>query len=116
MELIIYFLVIFFLVIGVCDLLHSIHIHLILPRKTFKNIMVCKLDGEYFEEQIEYLTQQYKWYGNRYFDKCICLADINAVQATNIELLEEINIIDIRNISKFYDLLGEEYGLNFRQH
>ena len=116
MELIIYFLVIFFLVIGVCDLLHTIHIHLIMPHKTFKNVMVCKLDEGYLDEQIEYLTQQYKWYGSRYFDKCICLCDIDTVQAMDLELIEEINLVDKRNISKLYDLLGEEYGLNFRQH
>ena len=116
MELVIYFLTVFFLVIGVCDILHSIHIRVILPRKTFRNIMICKLDDEYAEEQIEYLTQQYRWYGNRYFDKCICLCDIDSIYARDVELLEEINLIDTKNISKLYDLLGEEYGLNFRQH
>ena len=115
MEIVSYIFLFFFLVIGLCDFLHSIHIRIISPRKKLKKIVVCRLDDGEAEEQINYLAQQYRWYGNKCFDKFICLCDKDRIQE-DFECSDAFCFIDINDISNFFFVLGEEYGLKFQQH
>lgn len=116
MEVVLYIFLLFFLIIGICDTVHSIHIRLIAPRKYIKKVMICRLDEEDTDTQINYLAQQYKWYGTKCFDKFICLCDLNKIKSVNFEFSEEFTFIDAEDLEKFYDVLGEEYGLKFQQH
>ena len=116
MGIILYLFLLLFIVVGICDIFHSIYIRLILPRNPLKKIVICRLDNSEIDEQIEYLSQQYKWYGTKCYDKFICLCDKNDANLVNLKFSEEFTFIDTKDAFKIYDLLGEEYGLNFRHH
>lgn len=116
MEIVIYLFLLFFLVVGFCDVIHSIHTRLIFPQKDLKKIMICRLDDTETEKQVNYLLSQYKWYGHKCFDNFICLCDKENIKRMNFEALDEFHFIDKEGLSKLYDVLGEEYGLKSRQH
>jgi len=116
MQMVIYIFLIFFSVVGICDIIHSIHIRLILPRKCFKKIMICQLDNKDYATQLNYLLEQYKWYGTKCFDKFICLCETDIPKIDNFEFKDEFCFINCKDTEKLYEELGEEYGLSFRQH
>ncbi len=116
MEIVLYLFLLFFLVVGICDTIHSIHIRLIFPKKDLKKIMICRLEDSEAEEQVSYLLSQYKWYGRKCFDSFICLYDKEKIKDINFQVIDEFCFIDKEDSLKLYDMLGEEYGLKSRQH
>lgn len=108
MEIFLYAFLLFFAVIGICDIIHCIHMHFIMPKKRIKKIAVCKFDKNHIDSQLNYLMEQYKWYGPKYFDSFICLCDESVLKLAQNCPYKEFCFIDSKDIMKLCEMFGSE--------
>lgn len=82
MGIIIYLIVLFFAVLGLCDLIHTLKLWLI-GGKRGKIALCCLISDAESERSLRFAIEQLKWHGERY------IGEVVAVTLTkNEELLE----------------------------
>lgn len=64
---------IIFAVSGLCDLIHTIRLAFIMPKKGRRGIVLLWLKSGIAEQQIKFAMAQITWYGNTYADHIIAV-------------------------------------------
>ncbi len=82
MSVVIYLFFIFLSVIGFCDILHSLSLKLLSPRKRGKRIMLCYLPETTPDLELRFLIEQRDWYGKSYADKIVAVLDSSDANTT----------------------------------
>lgn len=95
MEILLAFIFIFPTILGVCEILHFIKIHITASQKPNRLYTVIVLDNDSPQEQLNYIINQLVWYGNK---------KIGTVIAVN-SFLDEVNFSSCKDIAEKYNLV-----------
>lgn len=77
MVIIIYLLLLFFSVVGLCDIIHCIRLSLLDIKNEKHKIVCCKLEGKHADLQLRFVIEQYNWLGRKYADKVVAINFLN---------------------------------------
>lgn len=58
---------------GLCELIHTIRLFFIMPKKGRRGMMIIWLKSGIAEQQIKFAQTQYAWYGDTYADHIIAV-------------------------------------------
>lgn len=107
MSVILYLTVLFLSVLGLCDLIHNIHLSFLRVKNRKNKIVCCVLNDELADLQLVYVAEQLNWFGKKYADSVIaidCLQDddlsercLQIANTNNIKIIKRENIFDYIN-------------------
>lgn len=60
---------------GICELIHSICILMVIPRRPVNNYCVLYLDSENAYYQLRFAVEQMRWQNNHFAEKIIAVTD-----------------------------------------
>ena len=64
-----------FACLGICDFLHTVKLFLLFPGIKTSSYCVVFLKGDYAIDQLRYLADKHRWYGDEYCGRIIAVAD-----------------------------------------
>lgn len=83
MEILIYLLLLFLSVIGLCDIIHSLRLSFLNVKHSKSKVVCCILKDDLADLQLQFVIEQYNWSGKRYADEIIavnCLDDPQLIE------------------------------------
>lgn len=102
--LIVYFIVLFFSVVGLCDVIHTLKTSLWYTKKHKNKILICLLSDEKADVQLGFVAEQYRWFGRKYADKIYavkaCMPNEVVSRCERIAFENDIDIIDLEDVGK----------------
>lgn len=102
MVVILYILLLFLSVVGLCDLIHSARLSFLRFRSAKGKILVLKLKDKFAEFDLRYVIEQYNWSGSKYADRVIAISylDDDALEE-RCKTIAGINRIEFIKESEF---------------
>ena len=114
-EIFVYSLIAVFVIVGLCDLLHSMWMFFLRPKNRVKGYYITYLNDELDYLTLTYLYEKQKWYGSDFADSVIVVADDEADQKLVSEFSEKGIVFVNRDIFKdnYFRLgvLNEKQGI-----
>lgn len=72
-EIITYCVLVLLVIVGLCDVIHSLWMLMLKSPSPPRKILLCFLDGSYDRLILSRLTEKQKWHGNEYADSIVAV-------------------------------------------
>ncbi len=95
-EIVIYFLLGGLIIVGMCDLMHSVWMLLLRPKNRSKGTYVICLNGESDFLTLSQLYEKQKWHGDYFADRIVAISSDD----TNKELVSQFSQKGILFVNK----------------
>lgn len=112
MITIIYFIFLFFAIIGLSEIVHYIQLALLDTKNKSSKVLCCILKGDRAELDLRYVIEQYNWSGRKYADKIVainCIEGKKDIVYSCRNLAEKNRIIFADREDFLKHIIGEDY-------
>ncbi len=104
--LILYVIVLFLSVVGLCDIIHTLKTSLWYTKKQNSKILLCLLRDAKADVQLGFVAEQYRWFGHKYADRIYAVKDCPhndvILRCERIAYNNDIDVIDLEDIGKIF--------------
>lgn len=88
MKLLLFFILLCFCILGLCEFLHILKCFLIFPKRKMQATLVVMLNEATAARQISFAGEQYRWLGDKLADRVLIVAeDLNEATVKECEVL-----------------------------
>ncbi len=109
MEIIIYLLLLFLSVVGLCDIIHCVRLSLLDIKGEANKIICCKLNGKFADLQLRFVIEQYNWFGRKYADKVIAISYLDDERLIDrCKYIADRHNIQFINHTELHNLINSE--------
>ncbi len=109
MSVVIFLLILFFSIVGLCDIFQSVRLALLKTKNRNNRIVFCILKDDFAELDLRYVIEQYKWSGKQFAHKIVAINHLEDKEVLECcrELADSYNI-SIIDESQIHTFLNTE--------